>query len=147
MNCFFGMVDRRKAFSLISSREHCQRSSPSRISDMRGAGFEPAQNLSSGLVEWSCAVVITTTPRRHYTPSSRKRKHGVFCAVYFVQRKFFFNICISSHCIMPWIHFHNINTFTHRKHYFIYFCCLLLKSSKAFSVFLVVFKIWLPTDF
>ena len=25
------------------------------------AGFEPAQNLSSGLVEWSCAVVITTT--------------------------------------------------------------------------------------
>ena len=31
----------------------------------RRAGFEPAQNLSSGLVEWSCAVVITTTPRCH----------------------------------------------------------------------------------
>ena len=31
------------------------------------AGFEPAQNLSSGLVEWSCAVVITTTPRRQLT--------------------------------------------------------------------------------
>ena len=61
MNCFCGMVDRRKAFSLISSRDHCQRSSPSRISD---TGFELAQNLSSGLVEWSCAVVITTTPRR-----------------------------------------------------------------------------------
>ena len=29
MNCFCGMVDRRKAFSLISSRDHCQRSSPS----------------------------------------------------------------------------------------------------------------------
>ena len=26
---FCGMVDRRKAFSLISSRDHCQRSSPS----------------------------------------------------------------------------------------------------------------------
>ena len=37
----------------------------SRISDMPRAGFEPAQNLSSGLVEWSCAVVITATPRRH----------------------------------------------------------------------------------
>ena len=49
-------------FSLISSRDHCQRSSPSRISD---TGFGLAQNLSSGLVEWSCAVVITTTPRRH----------------------------------------------------------------------------------
>ena len=65
MNCFCGMVDRRKAFSLISSREHCQRSSPSRISDTPRAGYEPAQNLSSGLVQWSCAVVITTTPQRH----------------------------------------------------------------------------------
>ena len=36
-----------------------------RISDTPRAGFEPAQNLGSGLVEWSCAVVITTTPRRH----------------------------------------------------------------------------------
>ena len=33
MNCFCGMVDRRKAFSLISSRDHCQRSSRSRIFD------------------------------------------------------------------------------------------------------------------
>ena len=63
MNCFCGMVDRRKAFSLISSQDHCQRSS--RISNMPRAGFKPEQNLSSGLVEWSCAVVITTTPRRH----------------------------------------------------------------------------------
>ena len=51
MNCFCGMVDRRKAFSLISSRDHCQRSSPLRISDMLRARFEPAQNLSTGLVE------------------------------------------------------------------------------------------------
>ena len=63
---FCGMVYRRKAFSLISSRHHCQRSSPSRISDTPRAGFETAQNLSSGLVEWSCAVVITTIPRRQY---------------------------------------------------------------------------------
>ena len=42
LNCFCGMVDRRKTFSLISSRDHCQRSSPSRI----------------------CAGAITTTPRR-----------------------------------------------------------------------------------
>ena len=62
MNCFCGMVDRRKAFSLISSWDHCQRSSPSRIFDTPRAGFEPVQNLSSALVEWSCTVVITTTP-------------------------------------------------------------------------------------
>ena len=64
MNFFCGMVDRRKAFSLISSRDHCQISSPSQISDTPRAGFEPAQNLNSGLFELSCAVVITTTPRR-----------------------------------------------------------------------------------
>ena len=65
MNCFCGMVDRRKAFSLISSRDHYQRSSPSQISNTPRAGFEPAQNLTSGLVERSCAVVITTTPWCH----------------------------------------------------------------------------------
>ena len=65
MNRFCGMVDRLKAISVISSRDHCQRSSPSRISDTPRARFEPAQNLSSGFVERSCAVAITTTPGRH----------------------------------------------------------------------------------
>ena len=62
MNCFFGMVHWQKAFSLIFTRGHCQRSSPSRIYDMLRAGFEPAQNLNSGLVEWSCAELTTITP-------------------------------------------------------------------------------------
>ena len=51
MNCFCGMVDQRKVFSLISSRNQCQKSKPLRISDTPRAGFELAQNLSSGLVE------------------------------------------------------------------------------------------------
>ena len=51
INYFCGMVDQRKAFSLISSRDNCQRSSPLQISDTPQAGFEPVQNLSSGLVE------------------------------------------------------------------------------------------------
>ena len=33
MNCFCGMADQQKAFSLISSQDHCQRSLPLRISD------------------------------------------------------------------------------------------------------------------
>ena len=65
MNCFCGMVDWQKAFSLISSQDHCQRSSPSRISGTLQARFELAQNLSSGFLEWSCALVITTTPWHH----------------------------------------------------------------------------------
>ena len=51
MSCFCGMVGRRKAFSLISSRGHCQRSSPSRITDTPRVEFKTAQNLSSGLNE------------------------------------------------------------------------------------------------
>ena len=31
---------------------------------IKEGAFEPAQTLISGLVEWRCAVVITTTPRR-----------------------------------------------------------------------------------
>ena len=60
MNCFYGMVNRRKAFNLITSREHCitrqnhcQRSSPLQISDTLQAGFEPAQNLKLGFDEFS----------------------------------------------------------------------------------------------
>ena len=39
MNCFCGMVDQWKAFHLNSSRHHCQRSSPSWISNMPRARF------------------------------------------------------------------------------------------------------------
>ena len=61
MNCFCSIVDQWKMSSLISSRDYYQRSSLLQISDMLWAGFEPAQNLSSGFVEWSRSVVITTT--------------------------------------------------------------------------------------
>ena len=54
-NCFSGIVDRRKTFSFFSSRDYCQRSSPSRISYTPLAEFEPADFVES------CTVVITTT--------------------------------------------------------------------------------------
>ena len=42
----------RKAISLISSRDHCQISSPAGFSDMPPLGFElDLKNLISGLVE------------------------------------------------------------------------------------------------
>ena len=74
MNSFYGMVDQQKAFSLISSQDHCQRSSPLWISDTPRAGFEPSWNLSSGLVEWSCAVLITTIPRCRFKASLKHFK-------------------------------------------------------------------------
>ena len=53
MNYFCGMVDQRKAFSLISTQDHCQRFSPSQISNMPQAEFEPVQKLNSGFKFWN----------------------------------------------------------------------------------------------
>ena len=44
------LIDKRR-LSLISSRGHCQRFSPSQISDTSQTWFEPAQNLSTDFVE------------------------------------------------------------------------------------------------
>ena len=62
INCFCVMVDRQKTLSFIPKREYCQEFSPSQIIDTPGAGFKPAQNLSSGFVQWSCAGVIFCLP-------------------------------------------------------------------------------------
>ena len=99
MNCLCGMVDQQNAFNHISSQDHCERSSPMQISDMLQGGFEPAQNLSSGLVEWSCAVVITTTPQCH-----RWLIMIVICR--FLLKRFILNIMISNVIIK--CHWHNM---------------------------------------
>ena len=75
MNCFSKMIARRKVFNFISKRDHCQRFSPSQIFDTPRAVFESAQNLSSSLIEWSCAIVRTTTPRCHQKLSSQEALH------------------------------------------------------------------------
>ena len=59
------MVDQQKTLNFISGQNDCQKFSPSQISNMLQAGFEPALNLSSGFVEGSCAVMITTKARCH----------------------------------------------------------------------------------
>ena len=44
----------------------------------------------------------------------------------------FLNICVLAQCvaqcIVYWMYFLNIHTFTYKKHCFIHFCCLFLKS-------------------
>ena len=68
--------------------------------------------------------------------SSRKKKSGFFVTFIFSEGDFF-NIWVLSQCIVYWISFQNIYTFTYpkkKKNYFIHFCYLFLKSSKVFSV-------------
>ena len=65
MNCFCGMVDWRKALALFPAgtivRDLRHLESPTR----REEDLNLRRNLSSDFVEWSCAAVLTTTPRRH----------------------------------------------------------------------------------
>ena len=63
INYFCGMVDRRKMFSLISTRDHCQRSSPRQNSDTVSRIWICAESefRICGTNEWSSAIVITTT--------------------------------------------------------------------------------------
>ena len=49
-------------------------------------------------------------------------------------RLYFFNICVSSQCMMYWINFQNIYTFIYQKPLLSALFCLFLKSSKALSV-------------
>ena len=65
--------------------------------------------------------------------SLQKKKDCIFCTVYFVQRRFF-NIGVLSQCIVYWVHFQNIVTFTFTKTWFHTLFCLFLKSPKAFGV-------------
>ena len=76
IDCFCGMVDQRKVFSLISSQDHCQRSSP----------LQTCKHAASRI--WTCAEPefkicwkklcsidhnYTMAPHNHYTTAPLKR--------------------------------------------------------------------------
>ena len=63
-----------------------------------------------------------------------KKKEGLLWTVYFVRMNFFFNIGVLSQCIVYWIYFQNLHTFTHQKTLLHTLFCLFLNSSKVFSV-------------
>ena len=67
MKCFCGMVDQWQTLSLISIQDQCHRFSMLQISHTPQAGFEPTQNLISGFIEWSCAVVVKLWLSLHHS--------------------------------------------------------------------------------
>ena len=46
--------------------------------------------------------------------SSRKKKEGIFVP-FILPKAIFFNICVLSECIVYWIDFQNMHTFTYQK--------------------------------
>ena len=122
INCFCGMVDRRKAFSLISSRDHCQRSSPSRISDTPRAGWmvdvgrckqtiiitdvnfirsissHPSKKTQKRQSEQNKLLEVTA---EHLLCCSYKYLFlSIICALFFLQREF--EISLMPFCVQNW---------------------------------------------
>ena len=69
---------------------------------------------------------------------AHKRKKSAFFVTFILPKGNFLNIWVLFQCLVYWIHFQNTYILLHiKKHYFIHFCCLFLKSSKAFSVSII----------
>ena len=64
----------------------------------------------------------------------RERKNRVFFVPFILSKGNFFKICVLSQCIVYWIHFQNIHTFTYQKTLLHTLFCFFLKSSNAFTV-------------
>ena len=77
--------------------------------------------------------------------SSRRIKEGIFFTVYLSERNFF-KICDLSQCIVYWIQFPNLHTFTYQKTLLHIHFRLFLKSSKVFSVSLIHCGFLLPLN-
>ena len=78
--------------------------------------------------------------------SSRRIKEGIFFTVYLSERNFF-KICDLSQCIVYWIQFPNLHTFTYQKTLLHIHFRLFLKSSKVFSVSLIHCGFLLPLNY
>ena len=110
MNRYCGMVDRRKAFSLISSRDHCQRSSPSRISDTPRAGFEPAQNLKFRLCRTKLCSSIFWLIRRRKVGQRQINVETTLCILileFITSNNVELTLCTST---LIWTTFDNVET-------------------------------------
>ena len=67
MNCFCGMVYRRKTFNLISSRDGCQRYSPLQISDVPQAGIKAVLDLSSDFILEDLTLAAVQKYKGHWS--------------------------------------------------------------------------------
>ena len=81
---------------------------------MLWAGFEPAQNLSSGCIEWSCAIVITATSWCHLIPIHWKLFHLIELSNWVIFSNFFwFSISLRFIYIVMWYCYDCNGTLTH----------------------------------
>ena len=92
-NCFVVWLTDERCLAIFQAgiivRDPHHRES-SRISDILRVAFVPVQNLSSGLVELSSAVVTATTPRRYTEVLHRAlRIFPSFAKLYVLQMKLF----------------------------------------------------------
>ena len=106
MSCFCGLVDQRKAFSLISSRDHCQRSSPLRISDM------PSRVWTCAEPEFRLSWMKLCSSDNHYTTPfvCYGLSDIYFCILYRKKGDFPHHIEARQLAYQPFIHWHTIHS-------------------------------------
>ena len=108
MNCFFGMVDRRKALNFVFSQYHCQRCSPSRISETPWAGLRLRRT-------WFrlCAAVITTSPWRHEANSKlfKKTIYSFICLLFTHVLQSGCHVLTEKYTTFSWLRFPKVQVF------------------------------------
>ena len=67
-----------------------------------------------------------------------KRKKSAFFVMFYLSQCNIFSICVLSQCIMSWVNFQNIYTFTYQKHYLNTFL-FVFKIIQTYSVSLRMF--------
>ena len=90
------------------------------VLDRQTLGFSSYENRKLEVKLWSVGVC--------------ERKKRAFFVPFILSEGNFFNICVLSQCIVYWIHFPNIHTFTYQVILLHTFFCLFLKSLKVLSV-------------
>ena len=72
---------------------------------------------------------------------ARERKKRIFFAWFILSADNFLKICVLRQCTVYWIQFQNIHTFTYQKILLHYIFYLFLRSSEAFSVSWMTWKL------
>ena len=93
----------------------------------------PIQSFRETILSFSSYKVCELEVRLRWVVTRERRKRAFFVSL-ILPEGIFFSICVLFQCLVNWINFHNICTFTYQKKLVLMPFYLFLKSSKAFSV-------------
>ena len=129
---------RTKTWTLIKMKRNQKWEIPYTVLERRTLCFSSCKN---------CKIKV-----KLWWVRAREGKKILFLVPFSLSEGNLFGICVLSQCIVYWIHFENIHTFTYQKTLLHLIFCLFLKSLKAFSVSLSIvqsdfYQIWVSCHY